>query len=49
MATKKRKPVKRQPREDFNEAAFRIVQQATREKPERSAGDRGQQPEKKPQ
>jgi len=32
MVTKK-KPTKRPPREDFNEAAFRIVQQATREKP----------------
>jgi len=34
MATKK-KATKQQPREDFNEAAFRIVQQATREKPTR--------------
>jgi hypothetical protein len=32
MATKKKATTKRQPREDFNEAAFRIVQQATREK-----------------
>jgi hypothetical protein len=33
MATKKKPTKKREPREDFNQAAFRIVQQATREKP----------------
>jgi len=31
MTTKKKAP-KKPPREDFNEAAFRIVQQAVREK-----------------
>ncbi len=29
MATKKKPTKKREPREDFNEAAFRIIQQAT--------------------
>jgi hypothetical protein len=32
MPTKKKAP-KKPPREDFNEAAFRIVQLATQEKP----------------
>ena len=32
MATKKKPTKKRAPREDFNQAAFRIVQQATKEK-----------------
>lgn len=33
MTTKKRITPQKPKREDFNEAAFRIVQQATREKP----------------
>jgi hypothetical protein len=33
MTTKKKPTKKREPREDFNQAAFRIIQQATREKP----------------
>jgi hypothetical protein len=32
MTTKKKPTKKREPREDFNQAAFRIVQQATKEK-----------------
>ena len=32
-AKKKTTKTKKAPREDFNEAAFRIVQQATKEKP----------------
>jgi hypothetical protein len=35
MATKK-KPTKKTEPEDFNQAAFRIVQQATREKPQKA-------------
>jgi hypothetical protein len=38
MATKKKPTTKREPREDFNQAAFRIVQQATREKPKDAHG-----------
>ena len=33
MATKKKTPAKKTEPEDFNQAAFRILQQATREKP----------------
>jgi hypothetical protein len=33
MATKKKAPAKKTEPEDFNQGAFRIVQQATREKP----------------
>jgi hypothetical protein len=38
MATKKRKPAKRAPREDFNQAAHRIVQSVIEktEKPAKS-------------
>lgn len=32
MTTKKKPTKKREPHEDFNQAAFRIVQQATKEK-----------------
>jgi hypothetical protein len=35
MTTKKKPTKKREPREDFNQAAFRIIQKATREKPTR--------------
>ncbi len=40
MPTKKRRTVKKPPREDFNQAAFRIVQQATglAPKPEPTGG-----------
>jgi len=31
-AKPKRKPAKRQPREDFNQAAFRVVQEATKDR-----------------
>ncbi len=37
MATKKKPTKKREPREDFNQAAFRIVQQATKERPSGNA------------
>jgi hypothetical protein len=39
MTTKKKPTKKREPREDFNQAAFRIVQEATREKQSRKTAN----------